>query len=167
MTMNMRNAIEQAAYEAGRALAKYEMLIGSVSNAIVAPEFAYTAGSASLVSKPIVQRPGRVAKASTKAVEAPKEPKAPVIARGVRMSSGPREKGVKKAIVNLIAEQGINGGVSTTDIIAKLGFKSTSVNSTLMGLKKTGVVVQDGKLWIPAPHGETGNSDSTDHAEMY
>jgi hypothetical protein len=82
----------------------------------------------------------------------------PTAARSAKKAAGPRVKGVKEGIMALIA----SGGMSVADIIAKTGFKGTSVRATLMGLKKSGLAMNDDKLWIGAGP-VTGNSES-EHA---
>ncbi len=143
--MNMRNPAEQAAYEFGRAAAKYEMAIQSLGAAfahgteVVGNTVTGKVSVSGVASPP--KRRGRVAK--TAATAAPKEPKAPVISRGIkvkRASAGPRTKGVKEAIVNLIGQ---HSGITVANIVSQLGFKATSVKATLMGLKKSNIATQD------------------------
>lgn len=163
MPMNIQEMLDKA-FEAGRdAERAMAEIVKSVVMHTAAPIATMTA-FATLADNGARKRPGRVAKTSTKAVDAPQAPKAPVVARGVKAAPKTREKGVKKAIVELIAAEGVGGGITTAGIIAKLGFKASSVNATLMGLKKANIAMQAGKFWIPAPHSETGNSDD---AETY
>jgi predicted Rossmann fold nucleotide-binding protein DprA/Smf involved in DNA uptake len=101
----------------------------------------------------------RAAKASTKAVEAPKATKTPVIARGVKSAPRPRTKGVKSAISTLIT----SGPMTVDGIIERTGFKKNSVISTLMDLKKKNLAMQDGKAWVSMGF-DDGNSEAADHA---
>ena len=105
-------------------------------------------------------RPITVAKPVAAPPSATKEPKAPKVARGVRQASGPRTKGVKEAIMNLI---GASEGLSTKEVIANTGFKPASVNATLMALKKNGIASQDGKAWFLTATAASGNTEA-DHA---
>lgn len=57
--------------------------------------------------------------------------------------------------------------MSSGDIIAKTGFKGTSVRGTLMTLKKNGLATNDDGLWIAASsHDGGGNSESTTSADF-
>jgi hypothetical protein len=91
-----------------------------------------------------------------------KPAKTTIVARGVKKAGAPRTKGVKSAIISLIGEQ--QDGATTADIIAKLGFKATSVNATLMSLKKKGLAAQDGKVWFLTASA-TKSSDSNSETE--
>jgi hypothetical protein len=83
--------------------------------------------------------------------------KAKTVARGVRKEAGPREKGVKKGILNLISSE----HHTTASIIATSGFKERSVLGTLAGLKKEGKISQDeNKIWHPA-----GRAESEQHSQ--
>jgi hypothetical protein len=170
VTTATRDIIEQA-FEAGRAAAKYEMTELARIHAMHMTSEAFPAGRLMDVT---ASGTGTHHRGATKAHAAPtaatKEPKAPVAARGGKKASGPRTKGVKEAIVNLITynyEEGL-GGVTVPEIIEKTGFKENSVRATLMGLKKTGVAIQDGKLWgLSAGHSSSGNGNSeTDHVNV-
>jgi hypothetical protein len=147
----------QAGIETGRNIMKLEMdalaKFDAAGFAPFNPDDYSTHGNGSR------KRPGRKAKAAKDLTPTPII-KAPKVARVARKSSGPRTKGVKEAIVNLIKER--KNGMFTAEIIAKTGFKATSVRATLMSLKKDGIAVQDGSFWIPvAPsHDGDGNSDS-------
>lgn len=140
MTANMRNAAEQAAFDLGRAMAKYEMT-ADISSAIVAPGFAPVMPNANSHRKR-----GRVAKGSVTKSVAPKAAKATKV-RGTRKATGPRAKGVKEGIMNLLKDQG-SDGVSIEDIIRLTGYKKTSVRATMMGLEKKNIARQDDKLWV-------------------
>jgi hypothetical protein len=155
----------QAGVEVGRNMMKMEVEALAKFDAAGFTQFS----PADYADKPVAgKRPGRIAKAAAKTGTAPaKAPKAPVVARGVKASGGPKAKGVKQAILALIAADGANGGITTRDILAKLpGLKANSVNSTLMGLKKSGLAMQDGKLWLPAgANSDSGMRDSESHSE--
>jgi len=97
--------------------------------------------------------------AAAKAVDTPKAPKAPVVARGVKAAPKTRTKGVKSAIAGLITA----GPITVDGIIERTGFKKNSVISTLMDLKKKGVAMQDGKAWISMGH-DSGNSETGAYA---
>jgi hypothetical protein len=152
VTANMRNAIEQAAFEVGRALAKYEMLVGTSNASDAQIILAAHRGDIPSVSSPTTPdvtiggngtRKRRM-KAAVSPQKALKEPKAPKVARGVKKASGPREKGVKNAILKLITSEPLTVG----QILAKTGFKETSVRATLMGLKNANLAAPDEKkLW--------------------
>ncbi len=71
-------------------------------------------------------------------------PKATTAARGVKKAAGPRTPGVKAAILGMITSQ----AMSAAAIIAKTGFKDTSVRGTLMTLKKDGHARNDDGMWI-------------------
>lgn len=141
----MRNAAEQAAYEFGRAAAKYEMLVESANIGHTAMAIA---GNVIAESNGSRKRPGRVAKASAAGPLDPGPHAAKPISRGVKAAPKPRTKGVKDAIVSLISG---SNGMTTGDIIDATGFKPASVNSTLMGLKKDGKATKEDKLWIMTP----------------
>jgi hypothetical protein len=147
VTTNMRNAVEQAAYEAGRAAAKYEMLIASSPSAVTTVT-------------------GFAPRPTAKASSAPKTPKARIeaaISRGAKKAATTRTKGVKEAVVNLIASEAL----AVPDIVSRLGFKEGSVRAVLMGLKKDGRAIQDGKLWAMAPGShESGNSGTDEHVTV-
>lgn len=168
--MNMRENLEQA-YEAGRAagileMANRERIISNLSGSVSAvpshvQQVSVPWSDSNVAVTPAKKRRGRIAKAA----DAPKEPKAPKVARGVkRASTGPRTKGVKEAIVNLIGQR---SGIAVADIVSQLGFKETSVRATLMGLKKAEIAAQDDeKNWyltanaIPSSNSEY-QSDET------
>ena len=99
-----------------------------------------------------------------KFVAATKVPKAPKkIARVAKQAAGPRVSGVKQGIMDLISANAMSSG----DIIAKTGFKGTSVRGTLMTLKKNGLATNDDGLWIAASsHDGGGNSESTTSADF-
>jgi hypothetical protein len=90
------------------------------------------------------------------AAKAAGAPKAPTVARGVKKVAKPRTKGVKDAVINLIASETL----AVPDIVSRLGFKEGSVRAVLMDLKKSGRTVQDeNKRWAMAPGAhESGNS---------
>ena len=141
MTTNMRNAVEQAAYEAGRAQAKYEMLIESDAHT-----------TAAAIAGNLISESAR-AKTHTKAASSP--PKAPT----ARKAAKARTKGVKEAVINLIASEAL----AVPDIVSRLGFKEGSVRAVLMDLKKSGRTVQDEtKRWAMMPGSyrvDSGNSE--------
>jgi predicted Rossmann fold nucleotide-binding protein DprA/Smf involved in DNA uptake len=153
VTTNMRNDIEQAACEVGRALAKYEMLVANSGYAVTQKVEFVTDQKTGKLAKQLGAKTRKVA-------DAPKAPKAPVVARGVKKERGPRTKGVKEAISKLIA----SGPMTVESIINETGFKATSVRATLMGLKTTGVATQDAnKLWSATFTSGSRNSE-TEHA---
>jgi hypothetical protein len=112
------------------------------------------------------KRPGRVAKhVETVTFDPPLKPaKTIVVAHGVKKAGAPRTKGVKIAIMSLIGE---SNGVTTAHIVATLGFKAASVNSTLAGLKKAGLASQEGKFWFltASPNQGGGNSETEAHVD--
>lgn len=140
MTTNMRNAIEQAAYEIGVATAKYEMLIGSPGMVIRGVPVPATMPKPN-ITKIDVATPIKGAKPT---------------ARGVKKAAGPRTPGVKKGILNLIAAN----AMSTARIIEASGFNDNSVRATLMSLKKAGLAMNDDGLWIATAHVAEGNSET-------
>jgi hypothetical protein len=161
VTTNMRNEIEQAALEVGRALAKYEMLTNTMSLKVGDTVTGIQGGPHTIAhvrpraAKSIVTAPVSASPWDSKATA--ERPKAKTVSRGVRKESGPRVKDVKKSIFALITSETL----TTKDIIAKTSFKESSVNGTLQGLKKAGMIYQDeNKLWHPAG-AETGNSGET------
>ena len=95
-----------------------------------------------------------------KFVAATKVPKAPKkIARVAKQATVQRVSGVKQGIMDLISAN----AMSSADIIAKSGFKATSVRGTLMTLKKNGLAMNDDGLWIAATLHDTdggGNSET-------
>lgn len=161
---NTKEALDQA-FEAGR-IAERKM----AELARIATEGPLSVAGIDIRGREIItpspgngphKRPGRKAKAgpmsaiNEKAAGAIKEL---TVARGVKKASAPRTKGVKDAIVSLIG--GHPHGLATGEIIEMTGFKPASVNGTLMGLKKTGQVTQENKLWLmsAAWRATTGNS---------
>ncbi len=154
MPVNMRNAIEQAACDVGRALAKYEMLTGA------------TAGETALTVKLGPVTTGPVTKANTKYTVAPAKAAKPV-ARGVKVARGPKTKGVKEAILAMIDAEMGNGGITTNGLVAKLGFKASSVNATLAGLKKANMIVRDGKCWLPTISGSGNSGEAGESGESF
>lgn len=151
MTTNMRNAIEQAAFEIGVATAKYEMLLHGAQ--------AQVPGHIAVLDTPANRRKNA---AFANAYTAQKEVKAPKIARGVKKAAGPRTPGVKKGILDLIS----SNAMSAADIIAKSGFNDNSVRATLMTLKKAGLAVNDDGLWIAAQdHVRLGGNSDTERAQ--
>jgi predicted Rossmann fold nucleotide-binding protein DprA/Smf involved in DNA uptake len=150
----MRNAVEQAAYEAGRAQAKYEMLI----EATAITHSTAIAGNLIFESARVKRLPTAYAKGAP----APKVPNAPTIARGAKKAAKPRTKGVKEGIIALISSEPI----SVADIIAKTGFKEVSIRSTLMSLKKAGMAMNDDKLWVAACHDSGAGNSESDHASQ-
>lgn len=159
MTTPMRNVIEQAAYEVGLATAKYEMLIDAAKKAMPIP---FGAGDQVTINTDkitsLARKPRGTAKANATTGAAPKQPKAPVVARGVRKATGPRTKGVKEAIMRHLS--GYADGRAVAEIVEALGFKESSVRATLMGLKKTGRATQNGKLWAASATSLMGNSET-------
>lgn len=151
MTTNMRNAVEQAAYEFGRAAAKYEMAIGTAPSASLMTQIRATAPTSTDSRK----RASRVAKAAS----APVVPKAPKVARSAKKATGPKTKGVKEGIMKLLKDH--DDGLSTADVILISGFKATSVRAILMQLKAKGIAGQDDrKRWVLMPSSTlAGNSD--------
>ena len=81
------------------------------------------------------------------------------VASGVKKALGPRTKGVKEAILSLIA----SGSMSPAAIIAETGFKSTSVRATLMSLKKSGLAMSGDGRWIATNPVGHGNSEVDVH----
>jgi predicted Rossmann fold nucleotide-binding protein DprA/Smf involved in DNA uptake len=166
--VNMRNEIEQAALEVGRALAKYEMLseMSAGKGVYISPLVSVTENLVK-AGNGTRKRPGRVAKANAKAAGAGADIKAPAKARGARKASGPREKGVKARIASMIA----TAPLTVAEIIAHTGFKKTSVRATLMSLKKEGLAVQEGDAWLgdgirAGDYLAGSNSDPEAHANL-
>jgi len=99
----------------------------------------------------------RARKAAAKAAGAGWAPKAPVAAKKVRKDAGPRTKGVKKRLTDLLAG---SAALTIAEIIAETGFGENSVRGTLMGLKKAGLAIQDDeKRWLLTAQAASGNSD--------
>jgi hypothetical protein len=153
VTTNMRNAAEQAAYEFGRAAAKYEMAIdveavhGMTAAAMAGNVIAESASNGSR------NRPGPVGrKAKAGPVGAPK---APAIARGVKTTPAPRAKGVKDAIVSLMS--GNPDGLTQAKLGELTGFKAASVAGTLQKLQKDGLVSREGRVWTYIRGGSIGS----------
>jgi len=156
VTTNMRNDIEQAALEVGRALAKYEILVAN-SGAHVTQTIQFADQKTVTLAKKLGaktsaaptgngarKRQGRPFKKVGTAHKVTNEPKAPVTARAARKDRGPRTKGVKERIVSMIA----TASLTVDDIIKHTGFKATSVRATLMSLKKSGLAFQnDANAW--------------------
>jgi hypothetical protein len=137
----------EAAYELGRAHERAKMAeLARIRGAHAITRTHNFAGDA----KP-------AAAAATKATSAPTSAKAPKVARGVRKAAGPRTKGVKEAIMAYLGDHPL-GDSTIEGIIKTHGFKENSVRGTLMTLKKTGIIRQDGKFWMPAnmPSGNSG-----------
>ncbi len=134
----------QAGIEIGRAAAKQEMeQIAKITAAYA--EHAANAPVSVFKNRGVVKvTPGRT------------PTKHPTVASGVKKGRGPRTPGVKAAILAMIASE----AMSAAAIIAKTGFKDTSVRGTLMTLKKAGLIMNDDGLWIAASHASGGNSES-------
>ena len=133
MTTNMRNAVEQTAYEAGRAAAKYEMLVETATHGYEVGILG--ASSPSVLAAP---QPMRVTNTARKAAKYTVAPKAPTVARGAKKAATTRTKGVKEAVINLIASEAL----AVPDIVSRLGFKEGSIRAVFMGLKKKGRAVR-------------------------
>jgi hypothetical protein len=166
MTTNTRELIErsyEAGFEAGMVAANRKMTyMASISEAYTTSviDEQISAASSAVASA----RRKRSAKTSTKAAVAPKAAGPVVTARGVKTATGPRTKGVKEAIVNLITEQ----QMTVAEIIARTTFKPTSIRATLMSLKKKGLASQDAKGWFAGSPGNAGNGNSeADHADVF
>ncbi len=129
----------QAGIEIGRAAAKQEM----EQIAKITAAYANTAPGARVVGSTTL--PANITRKwrETKSIT----PKTSPIASGVkkaRTGKGPRTPGVKAAILGMITSQ----AMSAAAIIAKTGFKDTSVRGTLMTLKKDGHARNDDGMWI-------------------
>lgn len=156
MTTNMQDIIEQAfqtGVETGRAAIREE--IAKLAQFNAAFNVASWGVDISDHNSFGIAKPGNstrkrhTIKVSTKAANATKEPKAPVIASSVKKDKWPRTKGVKTAITSFISDSA--NGATVAEIVSSLGFKETSVRATLMGLKKSGIATQDSeKHWILA-----------------
>jgi hypothetical protein len=171
VTTNMRNAVEQAAYEVGLATAKYEMLItsGTAVRTLTHAELDMVAGSmpgpvGSSPGNGTRWRPGRKAKAGPVGA-----PKTTTVSRDVKTAPVPRAKGVKDAIVSLMS--GNPDGLTQAKLVELTGFKDASVAGTLQKLQKDGLVSRDGRVWtymrgssaLEAQH-DIGNSE-TEHPD--
>jgi predicted Rossmann fold nucleotide-binding protein DprA/Smf involved in DNA uptake len=145
VTTNMRNAAEQAAYEFGRAAAKYEMAIGTASGAVEALPHGATVTGLPGGPHTIVSNGSR--KRVAKTTSNPR--------------SSTRGKGVKARIASMIS----TAPLTVAEIIAHTGFKKTSVRATLASLKKEGLAIQEGNAWLydRRPR-DTGNSEAFDAA---
>ncbi len=155
MTTNTRDRqIFERGIEVGRASAKSEMeafaMFAHVDDIIPKPRLAEYAGMKINVSPETM-----AAKASR--VIAPKKPK--VVARGVKSEPKARTKGVKEAILGLIASE---PAATTERIILLTGFKDNSVRGTLMAMQKKGLVRRDeNKVWTKVSGLSTnGGADS-------
>jgi hypothetical protein len=102
----------------------------------------------------------------TKATKVVAPKKANASTRAARTAAVPRTKGVKEAITAYLA--GVpDAGARIDEIVNTHGFKENSVRGTLMTMKKSGLVRQDGKLWwlAAAPTGNSGAEEAA-HAEF-
>lgn len=154
-TANMQEMLDQA-FEAGRAAERKMIQIAMLGGGHVI----------TLVSS--VPSPGPIGtnipstKPASKAVSAPKAAKATVVARGVKKAAMPHSKGVKEGIVKHLGEAGL---ATVPVIIAKLGFKESSVRATLMALKKKGIASSEAGVWSLTPDarqsGGYGNSEAS------
>jgi hypothetical protein len=150
VTTNMQAIIDQA-FDAGR-VAERELAKIIRTTVLLGMDLSPTSVSP---DKPAGNGTRKRRTAAPKTAVVTEEPKAPVIARGVRKAAGPRTKGVKEAIMNLIASE----PMTTADIITRTGFKPASVRATLMSLKDKDMAYQEDKVWNPRYTSESGNSD--------
>ena len=157
MTTDIRNIFEQG-YAEGYAAAEAKMA-AFVRLVSVAPE-PLLKTAAALAGNVIAESSKRPAKA----IVAPKAPKAPTVARGVKKPALPHTKGVKEGIMNLIGAA-VNG-ITVHGIVATTKFKESSVRATLMQLKKKGLATSDKGVWSLTPDAAIGygNSESASHA---
>ena len=145
---NMPSDIEQA-YELGRAaerrkMAELESLMASRNIAMKDAGVAVKVGPLTSGEQSLSKR-GKI-------VVSPKVPK---VARAAKQAVGQRVSGVKQGIMDLINVS----PMSSADIIAKSGFKATSVRGTLMTLKKNGLADNENGLWY-TPAAIPGNSET-------
>lgn len=157
MTTNMQEIINQA-FEAGRSVGKLEMAERTRLEAafnLGSPPWTAEHKSVNNIAAPHK----RIASMPPKTLHSPKEPKAPIVARGVKKATTARAKGVKAAVVTLIT----SGPATIAQIVERTGHKENSIISTLAGLKKAGLAMQDGKAWIAITHDSSGNSEAVQY----